>query len=528
MPSACAPDVVYFGYGCNKILCAGVKAQDSGPEPNSMSILIAIDQGTTSSRCLAFDAEGRQLAVAQREFAQHFPADGWVEHDPEDIWQSTLATLGEVVARLEERSREIAAIGITNQRETTVLWDRRTGEPVYRAIVWQDRRTAPACARLREDGVEPELTRSTGLLLDPYFSATKIAWILDNVDGARSRAERGELAFGTIDSFLLWRLTGGAVHATDASNASRTALFDLRLQDWNPQLLDLFRVPRSLLPRVLDSAADFGAVMPGLPAQGTRILGIAGDQHAALIGQGCLAGGQAKSTYGTGCFLVLNTGLEPVWSANRLLTTMAYRVDGVPYFAMEGSIFVAGAAVKWLRDGLGIIQSAADTEAIATRTRDVGGVYLVPAFTGLGAPHWDPDARGALIGLTRDSGVDAIVTATLQSVAYQTRDLLDAMARDGTRLGELRVDGGMAVNNWLLQFMADVLAIPVSRPRVTETTALGAAALAGYRAGVLPSLGHLASLYGEERRFIPAMPASERERLYSGWQAAVARVRSAG
>ena len=314
-----------------------------------MSILISIDQGTTSSRCLAFDTRGQVLAVAQREFAQHFPADGWVEHEPDDLWQSTLATLGEVVARLEGRSRDIAAIGITNQRETTLVWDRRTGEPLHRAIVWQDRRTAPECARLREEGAEPALCESTGLLLDPYFSATKIAWILDNVEGARDRAERGELAFGTVDTFLLWRLTGGAVHATDATNASRTALFDLRTQDWNPELLRLFGVPRSMLPQVFDSAADFGVVREGLPASGVPILGIAGDQQAALIGQGCLAAGQAKSTYGTGCFLVLNTGMEPVWSHNRLLTTVAYRVDGVAHYAMEGSIFVAGAAVKWLR-----------------------------------------------------------------------------------------------------------------------------------------------------------------------------------
>ena len=491
-----------------------------------MSILIAIDQGTTSSRCLAFDAGGAVLAVAQREFPQHFPADGWVEHAPEDIWQSTLATLGEVVARLEGRPREIAAIGITNQRETTLVWDRRTGEPLHRAIVWQDRRTAATCARLRDEGAEALVSRSTGLLLDPYFSATKIAWILDHVEGARARAERGELAFGTVDTFLLWRLTGGAVHATDASNASRTALFDLRTQDWNPDLLTLFGVPRAMLPEVLDSAAAFGVVREGLPCAGVPILGIAGDQQAALIGQGCLAAGEAKSTYGTGCFLVMNTGTEPVWSRNRLLTTVAYRLDGVAHYAMEGSIFVAGAAVKWLRDSLGIIASAADTGAIAARAGGSGGVYLVPAFTGLGAPHWDPDARAALIGLTRDSGVDAIVTATLQSVAYQTRDLVDAMTRDGTRLAALRVDGGMAVNDWLLQFMADVLGIPVSRPLLTETTALGAASLAGWRAGVLPSLGHLPAQGGEERRFEPAMAETERERLYAGWQAAVARVRS--
>ena len=488
-------------------------------------VLLAIDQGTTSSRCLAFDPDGRVLAIAQREFEQHFPADGWVEHEPEDIWQTTLATLGEVVGQLG--GRRIAAIGITNQRETTVVWERATGRPIHRAIVWQDRRTAPACEQLRTAGHEGRISQQTGLLLDPYFSGTKIAWILDTVPGARDRAERGELAFGTIDTFLLWRLTGGTRHATDPSNASRTLLFDLHTQSWDDGLLDLLRVPRSLLPEVLDSSAEFGVVAAGLPAAGVPILGIAGDQQAALIGQGCLAPGQAKSTYGTGCFLMVNTGEAPVHSRNRLLSTVGYRIDGRTHYALEGSIFVAGAAVKWLRDGLGVIAHAADTEAIARRTGDAGGVYLVPAFTGLGAPHWDPHARGALLGLTRDSGIDEIVTATLQSVAYQTRDLLDAMARDGTTLDELRVDGGMAVNDWLLQFMADVLAIPVSRPRMTETTALGVAALAGTRAGVLGSLGQLPAQCGLERRFEPAMPAAQRERLYAGWLEAVARVRCA-
>jgi glycerol kinase len=491
-----------------------------------MDILLAIDQGTTSSRCLAFDTGGQVLALAQREFPQHFPADGRVEHDPEDIWQTTLATLGEVIARLEVRSRRIAAIGITNQRETTVVWERSSGRPIHPAIVWQDRRTADECERLRAAGHEAGVAQRTGLLLDPYFSATKIAWILDSVPGARARAEAGELAFGTVDSFLMWRLSGGRRHVTDPSNASRTLLFDIAAQAWDPELLELFRVPRALLPEVLDSSAEFGTVAEGLPAAGVRVLGIAGDQQAALIGQGCLAPGQAKSTYGTGCFLVMNTGEAPLHSRNRLLTTVGYRLHGRTSFAMEGSIFVAGAAVKWLRDGLGAIASAADTEAIARRTGDAGGVYLVPAFTGLGAPHWDPHARGAILGLTRDSGIEQIVTATLQSVAFQTRDLLDAMARDGIRLAELRVDGGMAVNDWLLQFMADVLAIPVSRPRMTETTALGAAALAGLGAGVLASLGELPSRCGEDRRFEPRMPQAQRERLYAGWLEAVERVRS--
>jgi glycerol kinase len=489
-----------------------------------MGILLAIDQGTTSSRCIAFDTAGRLLAVAQREFAQHFPADGWVEHDAEDIWHTTLATLREVIVALSDRAREIAAVGITNQRETTVVWERASGRAIHPAIVWQDRRTADRCSALRVQGFEAQVAERTGLLLDPYFSATKIGWILDHVEGARVRAEQGELAFGTIDSFLLWRLTGGARHATDASNAARTLLFDLHTQDWSAPLLELFGVPRALLPEVLDSAADFGTVAAGLPGAGLPICGIAGDQQAALIGQGCLSPGQAKSTYGTGCFLVLNTGEVPLRSQNRLLTTVGYRLGGRTCYALEGSIFVAGAAVKWLRDDLGLIRSAAETEALAVQ--GAGGVYLVPAFTGLGAPHWDPHARGALFGLTRDSGRAAIVAAALQSVAYQTRDLVEAMARDGTRLAELRVDGGMAVNNWLMQFMADMLGIPVSRPRLTETTALGAASLAGLQRGVLPSLDHLPSLCGEERRFLPAMADAERERLYAGWQDAVARVRS--
>ena len=491
-----------------------------------MDVLIALDQGTTSSRCLGFDGGGNVVALAQREFAQHFPRDGWVEHEPEDIWRSTLESFDAVVRELLAAGHAIAGIGISNQRETTLLWDRRTGEAVHRAIVWQDRRTAETCVRLQQEGLGERVAARTGLLLDPYFSATKLAWILDNVAGARARAEAGELAFGTVDTFLLWRLTGGLRHCTDATNASRTMLFDIHAQCWDEQLLARLRVPRAVLPEVLDSAADFGTVQAGLPAAGVPISGMAGDQQAALIGQGCLAPGQAKSTYGTGCFLVLNTGATPVRSQNRLLTTVAYRLDGKPTYALEGSIFVAGAAIKWLRDSLGLIASAGESERVASRAPDPGGVYLVPAFTGLGAPHWDPAARGAILGLTRDSGAEAIVTAALQSVAYQTRDLLDAMARDGTTLDVLRVDGGMAANSWMLQFMADMLGIPVSRPRITEATALGAASLAGYRLGMLPTLDHLTAQCGEERRFLPAMPEPERERLYAGWLDAVARVRT--
>jgi len=498
---------------------AGVKQ-----EPKPMKAILAIDQGTTSSRCIAFDAQGTVLDVAQREFTQYFPHDGWVEHDPEEIWSTTMASVREVMERLALEARDVAGIGITNQRETTLLWERATGRAVYPAIVWQDRRTADECRRLGEDRVDELVAGRTGLLIDPYFSATKLAWILENVPDCRRRAEAGELAFGTVDTYLLWRLTNGARHCTDATNAARTMLFNIHTQQWDEELLALFRIPAAVLPEVLDSAADFGMPARGLPCEGIRVAGVAGDQQAALIGQGCLEPGQAKSTYGTGCFLVLNTGDRPVYSANRRLTTVAYRIGGHTSYAMEGSIFVAGAAVKWLRDVLGLISSAADTEHIASSAGDAGGVYLVPAFTGLGAPHWDPHARGAILGLTRDSGIDAIVTATLQSVAYQTRDLLDAMERDGVRLEALRVDGGMTANNWMLQFLADMLDMPVSRPRVTETTALGAASLAGFYQGVFPSLGHLPSLCGEERRFLPAMAREQRERLYAGWLEAVSRV----
>jgi glycerol kinase len=489
-----------------------------------MTVLLAMDQGTTSSRCIAFDRHGAILATAQQEFPQHFPQDGWVEHAPEDIWRSSIETLATVLRELGAASADIAGLGISNQRETTLLWDRRTGEPVYPAIVWQDRRTAELCLRLEQQGAAELVRQRSGLLLDPYFSATKLAWILDNVDGCRARAEAGQLAFGTVDSFLLWRLSGGTRHATDASNASRTMLFNIHTQEWDPELLALFRIPQAVLPEVLDSSADFGVIASSLPGAGIQVAGIAGDQQAALIGQGCLRAGEAKSTYGTGCFLVLNTGDEPVYSSNRLLTTVAYRLDGRTTYAMEGSIFVAGAAVQWLRDTLGIVVSAAETETIAATAKGSAGVYVVPAFTGLGAPHWNPHARGAILGLSRDSGVAAIVTATLQSVAYQTRDLLDAMARDGTRLAMLRVDGGMAANNWLLQFMADMLGIPVSRPRVAEATALGVASLAGLRQGVLGKLDELPRACGEDRRFEPAMAQSERESLYAGWQDAIARI----
>ncbi len=489
--------------------------------------VLAIDQGTTSSRAILFDRAARPAAMAQREFTQHFPADGWVEHDAEEIWSTTRSVIEGALAEAGARAEEIAAIGITNQRETTVLWERATGRPVHRAIVWQDRRTADACARLVADGHGGMIQARTGLLVDSYFSATKLAWLLDNVPDARARAERGELAFGTIDSFLLWRLTGGRVHATDATNASRTLLFDIHRQDWDDDLLALFGVPRAVLPEVRDSSADFGATEESLLGAAVPIAGIAGDQQAATVGQACFAPGMIKSTYGTGCFALMNTGETAISSTNRLLGTVAYRLDGRPTYALEGSIFVAGAAIKWLRDRLGLIAEARETAALAAQAASQPGLYLVPAFVGLGAPYWDAGARGAIVGMTLDTGRAEIVRAALEANAYQTRDLLDAMAADGARAaGALRVDGGLAVNDWAMQFLADIVGLPVERPGVTETTALGAAFLAGLRVGFYPSVEALADAWQCERRFEPAMSADERERRYAGWRAAVDRVRS--
>jgi glycerol kinase len=486
---------------------------------------LSIDQGTTSSRAIVFTTAGKALATAQKEFAQHYPHDGWVEHDPEDIWSSTLAVCRQACAGDGVDPAAIAAIGITNQRETTMVWDRATGKPLYRAIVWQDRRTAEHCDTLRAAGHEDLITRKTGLLLDPYFSATKIAWILDNVDGARHKAERGELAFGTVDSFLLWRLTGGRVHATDATNASRTLLFDIHAQSWDDELLGIFRVPRSVLPEVRDCAAPFGECDAALLGRAIPITGIAGDQHAAAVGQACFSPGMIKSTYGTGCFVVVNTGERAVPSRNRLLTTVCYRLEGKVTYALEGSIFVAGAAVQWLRDGIGLIRSASETEALASSLSDNRGVYLVPAFTGLGAPHWDARARGGLFGITRDTGVAEITRATLESVCYQTQDLLRAVADEGaTELTALRVDGGMVGNNWLMQFLADIVDLRVDRPVVTETTALGAAYLAGVQTGVFDSLDDVTAHWQVDRSFESAMSATERERLLAGWEQAVSRV----
>jgi glycerol kinase len=488
-------------------------------------LLLAIDQGTTSSRAIAFDQKAHVVAVAQQEFPQHYPADGWVEHDPEDIWRTTLAVAKEAIAKAEAKGGAVVAIGVTNQRETTLVWDRASGKPLHRAIVWQDRRTADVCRRLKSEGAEAMVRERTGLVLDPYFSATKARWIVEKT-GASAAAASGALAFGTVDSFVISRLTGGKTHATDATNASRTSLFNIRSQTWDDDLLRLFGVPRALLPEVKDCADDFGATDPAHFGRAIPIFGVAGDQQSAAIGQACFAPGDIKSTYGTGCFMLAHTGAEIVLSRNNLLTTVAARLNGRPTYAMEGSIFIAGAVVQWLRDGLKIIASAAESEALARSVPNAGGVYLVPAFTGLGAPHWAPDARGAIYGLTRGAGRAEIVRAALESVAYQTADLLSAMRADGARPAALRVDGGMVANSWLLQFMADVLDIPVERPAVMETTALGAAFLAGLKAGLFQSTDDVARIWRREARFEPQMKASERETLLGGWKTAVQRTLS--
>ena len=484
------------------------------------SQLLAIDQGTTSSRAMLFDDTGNVLHVAQREFAQHYPADGWVEHDPQEIWSSVLAVTQDVLSRAQGTP---AAIGITNQRETTVIWDRTSGEPIYNAIVWQDRRTADTCDELRKAGHEPEASARTGLLLDPYFSASKIAWILDHVAGARARAEKGDLAFGTVDTFLLWRLTGGTVHATDATNASRTGLFNIHQQDWDETLLALFGVPPAILPQVLDTAANFGTTETAVLGQAITVGAMVGDQQAALVGQSCLAPGMLKSTYGTGCFAILNTGDNALASRHRLLTTIAYRLDGVPTYALEGSIFMAGASVQWLRDELGLVKSAEETATLASELGSNEGVYLVPAFTGLGAPHWNPHARGTLLGMTRATGPAHIARATLEAVCYQSAELLGAMADDhGERAQVLRIDGGMAQNDWLAQYLADISNTPVERPALLETTALGAARLAGLQAGVFDSLDELGVVWQSERTFTPQMDEAQRRTLLNTWHRAVA------
>ncbi|WP_206929706.1 glycerol kinase GlpK [Roseococcus thiosulfatophilus] len=493
-----------------------------------MTLLLALDQGTTSTRAIAFDTALAPRAMAQIPLPQHFPTPGWVEHDAEEIFAHSLTVLREALARAGGTPADVAGIGITNQRETTVLWERRTGRPVGRAIVWQDRRTAPACEALRAADHEAQVTARTGLLLDPYFAATKLGWMLDNIAGARTAAERGELCFGTIDSWLLFRLTEGRVHATDASNAARTLLLDIHTGAWDPELLDLFRIPAALLPEVRDNAAPFGETT--LLGGSIPILGMAGDQQAATLGQACFAPGMIKSTYGTGCFALLVTGEAPVPSRNRLLTTIAWQMGGRRHYALEGSIFVAGAAVQWLRDGLGIIREAREAGELAAQANPAERVTLVPAFTGLGAPWWDAAARGAILGLTRASGRAEICRAALESVALQTADLLEAMRRDWPEMGQtvLRVDGGMAASDWTMQFLADILGAPVDRPVVQETTALGAAYLAGVQAGLLAPPGGAATHWRLDRRFQPGMAREEAAQRHAEWQDAVRRVRSAG
>jgi glycerol kinase len=492
------------------------------------SYVLAIDQGTTSTRAMLFRADTSVAAVAQREFRQYFPADGQVEHEPEDLWTTTLDTCRSAMRDAGAGPRDIVAIGIANQRETTLLWHRGTGRPVHRAIVWQDRRTADICARLKEDGREPLFAAKTGLLLDPYFSGTKLSWLLRKEPGIEKLAARGELAFGTVDTYLLWRLTGGKTHATDATNASRTLLFDIRHGRWDDELLALLGVPKSVLPQVLDCSADFGVTDPDLFGAAIPIYGIAGDQQAALIGQACFAPGMIKSTYGTGCFALLNTGDTPVASNNRLLTTIAYQLDGKRTYALEGSIFVAGAAVQWLRDGLHIVQSADETGPLAAAADPTQEVFLVPAFVGLGAPYWRPDARGALFGLTRATGPRELAQAALESVCFQTADLLTAMNADWRSAESarkiLRVDGGMAASDWTMQRLADLIDAPVDRPRIKETTTLGAAYLAGLRAGLFPEPARFASLWQSERRFTPHMDPALRQRKLAGWASAVRRL----
>lgn len=487
--------------------------------------LMSIDQGTTSSRAIIFDATGNVISTSQKPFKQFYPQEGWVEHKPGTIWSDVVSVCNDAMFRKKITASDIAAIGITNQRETTVVWNRETGKTVHFAIVWQDRRTAEQCRQLKAEGHEPTIQAKTGLLLDPYFSATKIAWILDNVDGAREQAEQGKLAFGTIDTFLLWRLTGGQVHATDATNASRTMLFNIHTQQWDEELLDLFAIPKSMLPAVKDSSDDFGVTQAELFGGEIPIYGIAGDQQAALFGQTCFTPGMMKSTYGTGGFMMLNTGDTPLQSQNRLLTTVGYRLNGKPTYALEGSIFIAGAVMQWLRDQLQVVRESSDSEALAKSVDDTNGVYFVPAFTGLGAPYWQPDARGMITGLTRDSSIAHIVRAGLESVCYRTRDLWEAMVKDGAKdIAAIRVDGGMVANNWECQFLADMLHTNVERPTIIETTALGVAYLAGSQAGMFGSLADIQDQWQRQAVFAPSKTEQETQALYDGWQKAIRQV----
>jgi glycerol kinase len=494
-----------------------------------MTHILAIDQGTTSSRALIFDRNMRIVASAQEEFHQHFPSSGWVEHDPSDLWSTTAGTCRAAIEKAGLGPDDIAALGITNQRETTLIWDKKTGQPIYNAIVWQDRRTSEFCRELREAGHGDMITARTGLLVDPYFSATKLKWILDKVEGARERAKRGELLFGTVDSFLIWKLTGGASHVTDATNAARTMLYDIHKGRWSQNICALFDIPMNMLPEVKDCAADFGMTRADLFGRAIPILGVAGDQQAATVGQACFKPGMMKSTYGTGCFALLNTGNVAVTSQNRLLTTIAYQFDGKPTYALEGSIFVAGAVVQWLRDGLKIIRKASETQALAAAADPTQDVILVPAFVGLGAPYWNSECRGAIYGLTRGSGPAEIASAALESVGYQTRDLLDAMHADWQANGTeptLRVDGGMAASDWTMQFLSDVLGAPVDRPQVSETTALGVAWMAGHRAGIYPDMDGFTANWALDRTFTPQMPPATRDAKYAAWKRAVAATMS--
>ncbi len=489
-----------------------------------MAHIMAIDQGTTSSRAILFDEKLNITAIAQEEFAQHYPASGWVEHDPADLWSTVARSCRAAIEKARVDAADIAAIGITNQRETTLVWEKDTGKPIHNAIVWQDRRTADLCRKMKEEGHEATITGKTGLLMDPYFSSTKLKWILDSVEGARERARRGELLFGTVDTFLIWKLTGGTVHATDATNACRTMLYDISKGRWSTTICNLLDIPTEMLPEVRDSAADFGTAQADLLGREIPILGVAGDQQAATLGQACFAPGMLKSTYGTGCFALLNTGDAPVFSKNRLLTTIAYQLEGRPTYALEGSIFIAGAVVQWLRDGLKIIHNAAETQALAENADPKQDVILVPAFTGLGAPYWRPDCRGAIYGLTRNSGPAELARAALESVGYQTRDLLEAMRADWpTAEGDsvLRVDGGMSASDWAMQFLSDILGAPVDRPKVKETTALGAAWLAGMKAGVYPDREGFAESWALERRFEPETDDDARSKKYGLWKRAI-------
>ena len=493
-----------------------------------MTHILAIDQGTTSSRAILFDERLRPVASAQEEFPQHYPRPGWVEHDPADLWSTVAGTARAAMEKAGVGATSIAAIGITNQRETTLIWDRKTGQPIHPAIVWQDRRTADTCTALKDQGHEPMITARTGLLLDPYFSGTKVKWLLDHVEGARAKAEAGDLAFGTVDTWLIWNLTGGKVHATDATNASRTLLYNIAKGAWDAEICGVLNIPMSLLPQVHDCAAPFGMTRPDLFGREIPILGVAGDQQAATVGQACFSAGMMKSTYGTGCFALLNTGADMVPSKNRLLTTIAYQLKGKPTYALEGSIFIAGAVVQWLRDGLKIIREAKETQPLAEKAEEAQGVILVPAFTGLGAPYWRPDCRGAVFGLTRNSGPAELARAALESVGYQTRDLLEAMRADwGTEAqGVLRVDGGMTASDWTMQFLSDILGAPVDRPKVTETTALGAAYLAAMQVGVMGGPEEFSRSWALDRRFTPQMDPATRDAKYGRWGKAIAATMS--